>query len=68
MAASSQGRTRVLFTRAEPALVERLDEEVKRRREPGRGMTRSDLIRSILWSALVPRPQDDETPQPEAKR
>lgn len=70
MPRSSDERTKVLYTRAEPALVRALDREQERRRlsEPGRTVSRSDVIRSILWGALVPQPGDVETPQHEAGR
>lgn len=62
-------KTRVLFTRAEPALVQRLDEEqvARAQREPGKRFTRADVVRTLLWEALTPQPRDGETPRPEAK-
>lgn len=59
----------VLYTRAEPALVAALDREVEARRAKTRGIavSRSDVIRSILWEAL-PQPGDvTGVPVPEAK-
>ncbi len=59
----------VLYTRAEPALVQALDREVEARRLKTRGVavSRSDVIRSILWGAL-PQPGDVAgVPVPEAK-
>lgn len=58
----------VLYTRAEPALVAALDREVEVRRAKTRGVavSRSDVIRSILWEAL-PQPGDvADAPVPEA--
>jgi metal-responsive CopG/Arc/MetJ family transcriptional regulator len=47
----------VLFVKVEASLLERLDriaaDERKRRR--GMGMTRSDVVRSILWEAIHER-------------
>ena len=46
----------VIPVRAPPSLTEALDAEVERRRRerPGQRVTRSDVVRSLLWEALRP--------------
>lgn len=57
-------KPKVLYTRAEPALVKALAVEMKRRRGAQQGvkLSQSDVIRALLWEALktAAMPQKDE--------
>ena len=54
MAVEKPEGAKVLYTRAEPALVKALENELKRRRKltPGVKLAQADVIRSLLWEAL----------------
>lgn len=57
MSRKSQGFTEVLYVRAPVDLIVLLDREVTRRREadPGRNLSRSDVVREILYRELGKR-------------
>jgi hypothetical protein len=50
----AEAKSKVLYTRAEPALVAALEREVKRQRkaQPGVKLSQADVIRSLLWDAI----------------
>lgn len=54
MSRPSQGFTEVLFVRVPIDLIERLDRELECRRleEPGRVISRADVVREILYQEL----------------
>lgn len=54
MATKADDAPKVLYTRAEPALVKAIEAETKRRRKaaPGVKLAQADVIRSLLWEAL----------------
>ena len=54
MSRPSQGFTEVLFVRVPIELIQRLDQELERRRreEPGRVISRADIVREILYREL----------------
>ena len=50
----------VIFTRAPKALLVALDKrvELERKAHPGHDLSQSDVVRDLLWSALLATPQE----------
>lgn len=48
-------KSKVLYTRAEPALVKAIKEETKMRQkeQPGVTLSQADVIRTLLWEAIT---------------
>ena len=52
---ATTAKSKVLYTRAEPALVKRIKDEQKIRQElqPGVTLSQADVVRTLLWEGII---------------